>query len=162
MRLVLTNLTYDEVKPRIRDLVDALFYRVPAGVGSTGFVRLSHDEFLQLGVNPSAPRAGFNMTVMALKLSAFRNGVSRRHGEVSRKMWQCLWPGKAAEKVPIDSITNGIHVPTWIEPKMQLLFNRYLGEDWLANHDDPAVWQKIDAVSASVIGVSCCRTVLFA
>ena len=45
MRLVLTNLTYDEVKPRIRDLVDALFYRVPAGVGSTGFVRLSHDEF---------------------------------------------------------------------------------------------------------------------
>ncbi len=107
---------------------------------------LSHDEFLQLGVNPSAPQAGFNMTVMALKLSAFRNGVSRRHGEVSRKMWQCLWPGKAPEKVPIDSITNGIHVPTWIEPKMQLLFNRYLGEDWLANHDDPAVWQKIGAI----------------
>ncbi len=48
MRLVLTNLTYDEVKPRIRDLVDALFYRVPAGVGSTGFVRLSHDEFRQV------------------------------------------------------------------------------------------------------------------
>jgi len=107
---------------------------------------LSHDEFLQLGVNPSEPRAGFNMTVMALKLSAFRNGVSRRHGEVTRKMWQCLWPGMPPEKVPIDSITNGIHVPTWIEPKMQLLFNRYLGEDWIERHDDPAVWQKIDAI----------------
>ncbi|MBP1751608.1 MAG: hypothetical protein H6Q57_444 [Geobacteraceae bacterium] len=48
MRLVLTNLTYDEVRPRIRELVDALFYRVPAGVGSTGFVKLSHDEFCQV------------------------------------------------------------------------------------------------------------------
>ncbi len=45
MRLVLTNLTYDEVKPRLHELVDALFRRVPAGVGSTGFLRLSHDEF---------------------------------------------------------------------------------------------------------------------
>lgn len=45
MRLVLTNLTYEEVKPRLHELVDALFYRVPAGVGSHGFVRLSHDEF---------------------------------------------------------------------------------------------------------------------
>jgi glycogen phosphorylase len=107
---------------------------------------LSHDEFLQLGVNPSQPRAGFNMTVLALKLATFRNGVSRRHGEVTRQMWQSLWPGTEPEKVPIDSITNGIHVPTWIEPKMQLLFNRYLGEDWLVNHDDPTVWEKIDAI----------------
>jgi tRNA-splicing ligase RtcB len=45
MRLILTNLTYDDVKPGIHELVDALFYKVPAGVGSTGFVRLSHDEF---------------------------------------------------------------------------------------------------------------------
>lgn len=107
---------------------------------------LSHDAFLQMGVNPAQPQAGFNMTVMALKLATFRNGVSRRHGEVTRKMWQCLWPDRSPEKVPIDSITNGIHVPTWIEPKMQLLFNRYLGEDWLERHDDPAVWEKIDAI----------------
>jgi glycogen phosphorylase len=107
---------------------------------------LSRDEFLKLGVNPAAPQAGFNMTVMALKLSGFHNGVSRRHGEVTRRMWQCLWPDRPPEKVPIDSITNGIHVPTWIEPKMQLLFNRYLGEDWLERHDDPAVWQNIDAI----------------
>ncbi|MBN1545633.1 MAG: alpha-glucan family phosphorylase [Syntrophaceae bacterium] len=107
---------------------------------------LSHDEFLQLGINPSQPQAGFNMTVMALKLANFRNGVSLRHGEVTRKMWQSLWPDTEPEKVPVDSITNGIHVPTWIEPKMQLLFNRYLGEDWLENHDNPAVWRKIDEI----------------
>ncbi len=48
MRLVLTNLTYDEVKPRLHELVDRLFYRVPAGVGSHGFVRISHDEFCRV------------------------------------------------------------------------------------------------------------------
>ncbi|MDO8427426.1 MAG: RtcB family protein [Deltaproteobacteria bacterium] len=45
MRLVLTNLTYDEVKPRLKELVDSLFYRVPAGVGSTGFIKMSQSEF---------------------------------------------------------------------------------------------------------------------
>ncbi len=104
---------------------------------------LTRDEFLLLGVNPSAPQAGFNMTVMAMKLSAFRNGVSRRHGEVTRRMWQCLWPEVPPEKVPVESITNGIHVPTWVEPKMELLFNRWLGEDWISRHDDPAVWERI-------------------
>ena len=48
MRLVRTNLTYDEVKPRLRELVDAMFYRIPSGVGSTGLLRLSHDEFKQM------------------------------------------------------------------------------------------------------------------
>ena len=104
---------------------------------------LSRDEFFRLGVNPADPRAGFNMTVMALKLSAFRNGVSLRHGEVTRRMWQSLWPEAAPERVPIDSITNGIHVPTWIEPKMELLFDRWLGPDWIERHDDPAVWENV-------------------
>ena len=104
---------------------------------------LSRDEFFRLGVSPADPRAGFNMTVMALKLSAFRNGVSLRHGEVTRRMWQSLWPEAAPERVPIDSITNGIHVPTWIEPKMELLFDRWLGPDWIERHDDPAVWENV-------------------
>ncbi|WP_298269567.1 RtcB family protein [Geobacter sp.] len=53
MRLVLTNLTYDEVKPRLRELVDALFYKVPAGVGCHGFVRLSHEEFCDVAEHGS-------------------------------------------------------------------------------------------------------------
>ncbi len=48
MRLVLTNLTHEEVKPRLRELVDRLFDRVPAGVGSTGFLKISQDEFRNL------------------------------------------------------------------------------------------------------------------
>jgi len=107
---------------------------------------LNRDTFLQLGVNPKEPAAGFNMTVFALRMSNYRNGVSKKHGEVARSMWQALWPDKKEEDIPIDSITNGIHVPTWIDPKNQLLFNKYLGVNWLEDHDTPAIWELIDEI----------------
>ncbi len=105
-----------------------------------------HDRFLKFGIDPKAPFTGFNMTALALRLSAFHNGVSRRHGEVARKMWQSLWPDKPEEDVPIDYVTNGVHVPTWVEPKIELLFNRFLGPDWLNRHDDPDTWKRIDDI----------------
>jgi len=104
---------------------------------------LSRDDFLDLGVNPKDPRAGFNMTAFAMRASAYCNGVSRKHGEVTRRMWRSLWPGVAEEKIPVDYVTNGIHVPTWIEPKVQLLLNNYLGPYWLPEHDNPALWQPV-------------------
>jgi starch phosphorylase len=107
---------------------------------------LDHDTFLQLGVHPKEPDRGFNMTVFALRMSNYRNAVSKRHGEVTRKMWHCLWPELPEEKVPIDSVTNGIHVPTWIEPKMELLFNKYLGPQWLEDHDNPQIWGLVDNI----------------
>jgi starch phosphorylase len=107
---------------------------------------IDRDTFLQLGVDPKDPRAGFNMAAFGLKASQYHNAVSKRHGEVARKMWQSLWPTVPEQKIPIDAITNGIHVPTWIEPKMQLLFNKYLGEDWLSHHDDPKIWDSIDDI----------------
>ncbi len=107
---------------------------------------LNRDAFLQLGTHPEQPAAGFNMTAFALRMSACRNGVSRKHGEVAQKMWQPLWPDRKEEDVPIDSITNGIHVPTWIEPKMELLFNKYLHEGWLKDHDNPNIWDFVDDI----------------
>jgi starch phosphorylase len=107
---------------------------------------LDRKAFFELGINPKAPEAGFNMTALALKMSTYRNAVSKRHGEVTRAMWHGLWPELAEEKVPIDHVTNGIHVPKWLEPKMMLLFNKYLGSDWLENHDDPSIWQLIDEI----------------
>lgn len=104
---------------------------------------MDHDSFMRLGMHPEQPAEGFNMTVLALRLTDFHNAVSRRHGEVTRRMWQSLWPELPVEQAPIDHITNGIHVPTWIEPKMELLFNRYIGKDWLAEHDQEEVWKKI-------------------
>jgi starch phosphorylase len=107
---------------------------------------LDRDAFLQLGISPQDPTAGFNMTAFALRMSAYRNGVSKKHGEVARRMWQALWPDKKEDDVPIDSVTNGIHDPTWIEPKFKLLFNKHLGANWLVDHDNPAIWDLIDSI----------------
>jgi starch phosphorylase len=124
------------------DMLDRYFEKFYPRLG------LSRDAFYDLGRNPADPDAGFNMTAFALKMSAYRNGVSVKHGEVSRKMWQPLWPDKPEDQVPIISITNGVHVPTWISPEMKGLCDRYLGPNWLANHDQPTVWEMIDDIPA--------------
>ena len=110
---------------------------------SLGFDR---ETFLKLGMHPDEQGAGFNMTAFALRLSGFKNAVSKKHGEVANRMWRNLFLEAPEKKVPIDSITNGVHVPTWIEPKMELLFNKYLGNEWLKNHDDPHLWDLIDEI----------------
>jgi starch phosphorylase len=107
---------------------------------------LDHDGFLYLGIHPEKPEAGFNMTSFALKLSGYRNAVSKQHGEVSRQMWQALWPNQSGQDNTIDYVTNGVHVPTWIEPKMKLLFDKYLGLSWLENHDNPEIWGSIEKI----------------
>jgi starch phosphorylase len=107
---------------------------------------LSREGFFQLGVNPKETTAGFNMTAFALKMSNYRNGVSKKHGKVARRMWHILWPEMEEADVPIDSITNGIHVPTWIEPKIELLYNRYLKANWIEDHDNPITWLSIDNI----------------
>jgi starch phosphorylase len=107
---------------------------------------LKRDEFFHLGIHPENPAAGFNMTALALRLSVFRNGVSKKHGEVARTMWHSLWPDLPEKDVPIIHITNGVHVPTWTEPKMELLFNKYLGADWLNDHDNPVEWKSVDNI----------------
>jgi starch phosphorylase len=109
-------------------------------------LNLERDEFLSLGIHPENPEAGFNMTALALRLSNYSNAVSRKHGEISRQMWQCLWAEARTEKPTIDHITNGIHLPTWIEPKMKLLFDKYLGSSWLDDHDNPVIWELIEKI----------------
>jgi len=104
------------------------------------------NEFYRLGVDPRDPSAGFNMTAFALRMAAHCNAVSQKHGEVTRQMWHHLWPNLFEGEVPIGYITNGIHVPTWIDSRMALLFNRYLGPNWLADHDNPSIWQLVDDI----------------
>ena len=152
--------SYEEALDQVRDTsVFTTHTPVPAGHDVFPFslmekyfrsylpsLGLDHDTFLQLGIHPREPHAGFNMTAFALRMSGFHNGVSKRHGEVARRMWQSLWPEVTEEEVPIDTVTNGVHLPTWIEPKMVLLFNRYLGPNWLADHDNPDIWKLIDNI----------------
>lgn len=108
---------------------------------------IDHDTFLQLGVNPDAPQAGFNMTVFALRMAQYRNAVSKRHAQVARKMWANLWPEKKEQDVPVIAITNGVHLPSWIEPiHLQPLLNRYLGPAWLTDQDQPPLWELVDDI----------------
>jgi glycogen phosphorylase len=107
---------------------------------------LEREAFFGLGIHPENPGAGFNMTALALRLSACANAVSKKHGEVSRHMWRSLWPDLPEEKIPIVHITNGIHVPTWIEPRMELLFDASLGPDWVSHHDEPAFMGHLDTI----------------
>jgi starch phosphorylase len=84
------------------------------------------------------------MTALALRMCDHRNGVSKLHGQVSRRMWHPLWPEKEkAEDVPIAHVTNGIHVPAWIGGAMHRLYRKYLSPDWIRRHDDPVLWERI-------------------
>jgi starch phosphorylase len=107
---------------------------------------LNRERFLSLGTHPKKPQQGFNMTVLALNASAHRNAVSQRHAEVSRAMWRDLWPDRPVAEVPIAAITNGVHVRTWLEPKMKILFDRHLGPGWLEDHDNPFVWELVEKI----------------
>ena len=110
------------------------------------------DDFFKLGFNPKDPLDGFNLTAFALRMSGYRNCVSKRHQEVSREMWHHLWPELPVDKVPIDYVTNGVHVPTWISRRLgDVIFNQYLGRDWLEEHDKRAIWELVDEIPDEVI-----------
>ena len=104
---------------------------------------LSRDEFLRLGETTTSHSHGFNMTALVMRLSAHVNGVSREHGRVSREMWRHFWPGLQTDQVPIRSVTNGIHAPTWISPELHHLYSKWLSPTWTQTCDDPAMWQRV-------------------
>jgi len=114
------------------------------------FVRrlgISRDEFLWLGCeNPSDSQDQFCMAVLALRLAAHCNGVSRLHGAVSRRMWRNLWPGVPMHEVPITAVTNGIHTRSWLSHDMAGLFDLYLGPRFV---DEPLafdVWARVSQI----------------
>jgi alpha-glucan phosphorylases len=79
------------------------------------------------GGHPNDKAPAFNMAVMGLRLAQRANGVSKLHGEVSREMFEALWPDFDAEDVPIGSVTNGVHAPTWTDPEVTALAAEKLG-----------------------------------
>jgi starch phosphorylase len=112
---------------------------------------IGRDEFLSLGHHAEPWGDAFNMTVLALRLSGQRNGVSQLHAEVSRQMWQPVWPDRDVDDVPIRAITNGIHVPGWTAGEMRQVFKEYLGADWEEHHDDPLLWERLAEVPDEVL-----------
>lgn len=119
------------------DLIDRYFSGYWSQLG------LTRDQFLNVAREDQGWGPTYSMTVLALRLTGQHNGVSALHGDVSRRMWQFLWPGVDVDEVPIDSITNGVHCPTWISPEMNALFKRYLREDWAEHADEQEMWEKV-------------------
>src|SRR6185503_19165523 len=80
--------------------------------------------------DPRHPDGGLNLTALALRSARFTNGVSQIHAAVSRRMWQPLFEADDADEVPIDHVTNGVHLPTWLGREMQDLLHRHFGHNW--------------------------------
>lgn len=89
----------------------------------------------------------FCMTTLGLKMAQARNAVSGLHGQVSRRMWQGLWPGQPIEHVPIGQITNGVHIASWVAKPMHQLYDRYLGESWERRIHEPQTWAQVDRLN---------------
>ncbi|HWJ50613.1 MAG TPA: alpha-glucan family phosphorylase [Solirubrobacteraceae bacterium] len=108
------------------------------------------EALLRLGrYHPEDDGEPFGMTTFSLRMSRAANGVSRRHGGVSREMWHGLWPGRAVEAVPIIHVTNGAHLPSWVGAPMRRLLERHIGKAWWRNASDEATWAPLDAVPDS-------------
>ena len=155
------GLSFDEAREIvIATTVFTTHTPVPAGndVFDPGLIQDYFSEYAkELGIHfrvllgygrldPRNEEEKFGMSTLALRLSSHANGVSRLHGKVSRSMWQKIWRHHPVEDVPIDHITNGIHVPTWISRDMAVLLDRYLGPDWAEDPDNERVWEQIERI----------------
>lgn len=112
-----------------------------------GAFKISREEFLGLGrQNPFDQNEPFGMTVLAIRLANVTNGVSKLHGNVSRKMWKNIWPELPVGETPILSITNGIHMPSWVSPDMAQLFDRYMGMSHDGRPSESAMWKRVENI----------------
>jgi len=154
--LVLSGVKVDEAAAQVR-AASVFTTHTPVAAGHDAFplemvdwhlagyweeLGLTRQQFMDIGSYDGK----FNMTVLALRMAQGRNGVSVLHGRVTRRMWKSLWPGESEESVPITSVTNGVHAPTWIAMELGQLFQRHLGVEWMDRHDDVAFWNRVTEI----------------
>jgi starch phosphorylase len=113
---------------------------------------LSAERVLALGAEtyPGGDPEVFNMAVMGMRLAQRVNGVSTLHGQVSRQMFTGLWPGFDTAEVPIGSVTNGVHGPTWVAPEIMSLAHVGSAQEMA---EDDATWERAAADPAGIFGV---------
>ncbi|PPK98634.1 starch phosphorylase [Kineococcus xinjiangensis] len=145
------GLSFDEALEAVRAAtVFTTHTPVPAGIdrfgrdqvemyfgGAGGMPGVPLERVLALGAEnfPGGDPGVFNMAVMGLRLAQRANGVSQLHGAVSRGMFTGLWPGFDAPEVPITSITNGVHAPTWVAPEIISMAKQHIGSDFVSTGD---------------------------
>jgi starch phosphorylase len=92
-------------------------------------------------VHPENTADPFTMTVLALKMCRSANGVSELHGRISQEMWKDLYPGVQTSKVPIGSVTNGVHITGWTSPTASQFWSNHLGPKWIDRFRDAKYWR---------------------
>jgi starch phosphorylase len=108
---------------------------------------IDDEQLLGLGrIRPDDRSEPCGMTALALRGARSTNGVSARHGEVSRRMWRPLFSDKPGGAVPIGHVTNGVHAPTWIATPLRRMLDQYLGDDWITRASRAETWSNIDAI----------------
>jgi starch phosphorylase len=124
------------------DLIAPYLPVLGAGLGLTA------EEVMSLGrVDPAQTHGGeFSMPVLAIRMADRYNGVSELHGREARAMWRVLWPNLPEGEVPIGSITNGVHLGTWVASELAALYDKHLGPGWIERGADKAMWAKIAGV----------------
>jgi glycogen phosphorylase len=158
-----TGLSFLQAKEIIASsTVFTLHTPVPAGLERFGFdlidehfqdywreLSLTREQFHDLGRENMGTYDLFSMSVMALKMCYGANGVAKLHGDVSREMWNWMYPQLPEHEVPIESVTNGIHVQTWLSREMGTLYDRYLDPNWRKRDYRKEVWQGIENIPDS-------------
>jgi starch phosphorylase len=123
------------------ELMDKYFQKFYPQLG------IDREQFLMLGrINPSDTNETFKMPVLALRLSAYRNGVSKLHGQVSRRMWSAMWPGLPEKEIPVISVTNGVHLKSWLSEQLNELLETYLGPNWDQETLNKEIWDNVDLI----------------
>lgn len=105
------------------------------------------ESFISLGrMQPSNHSENFCMTVLALKTSAYANGVAKLHGVVSREMWKDLYPDLSETEVPIGHITNGVHAKTWLSNDINKLLHSFNSSASLYDSIECTPWKNADKI----------------
>ncbi|HQH79845.1 MAG TPA: alpha-glucan family phosphorylase [bacterium] len=123
------------------------------------------DEVKELGIDINsflafgriASDRTFWLPAFAIRFSRLSNGVSKLHGEVSRKMWRSIFPNLHERELPIKSVTNGVHLQSWLSLQMTEIFDRYIGPDYLHKAEALDVWEKVEDIPDGEIWNAHCR-----
>ena len=123
------------------ELMKKYFQHYVEGLG------MDMDDLLRMGRRPNPkPTDPFNMAIMALSNATFTNGVSKLHAQVTRTMAVDGFPGIPEDEIPIQHITNGIHLRSWISHDMAELLDRYLGSNWINYPVMAETWEKVNRI----------------
>ncbi|MFZ4774099.1 MAG: alpha-glucan family phosphorylase [Terrimicrobiaceae bacterium] len=127
------------------ELMAKYFAGYPARVG------ISFESLFALGQETVNPETTFSMTILALRMSRFANGVSKLHGRVSRGLWKNIWKDVPEDEVPITSITNGVHIKTWAAGEFHDLYEKYLGKNWEDQLTNADFWRGVIDIPDEVL-----------